>query len=152
MRAELPILSFFCLVVLIVILPLNLRRKSVANLAISGWLLVCNLIHAINSIVWAHNVAVQIPVWCDIGESNASEQKIILTIAHSVTKLLLASNIAIPAALICHFRELEGVSSNRHCNLSDRYKKLFEASLCILLPVIYICLRESYLVHPVVRC
>ena len=68
MRAELPILSFFCLAILIIILPLNMKRKSVPNIVLSGWLLVCNLIHAINSVVWAHNVTVQIPVWCDIGK------------------------------------------------------------------------------------
>lgn len=68
MRAELPVLSFFCLVILIITLPLNIKRKSIPNLVLSGWLLTCNLIHAINSVVWAHNVIIQIPVWCDIGK------------------------------------------------------------------------------------
>lgn len=59
-----------------------------------------------------------------------------------MTKLLLASNIALPAAYICHFRELENISSNRESH-NNRYKgKLFQALLCIPLPIIYICLRE----------
>jgi hypothetical protein len=71
MRAELPVLSFICVTILTIILCLKLRRSSVANLTIVGWLLACNLLHAINSIVWSNNVAIKIPAWCDIGRFNA---------------------------------------------------------------------------------
>jgi pheromone a factor receptor len=49
-----------------------LRRGSVANLTLVGWLLACNLLHAINSIIWADNLAIHVPVWCDIGERCAT--------------------------------------------------------------------------------
>jgi pheromone a factor receptor len=68
MRAELPVISFICATILILILSQNLRRRSVANLTLIGWLLACNLLHAINSIIWADSVAIQIPAWCDIGK------------------------------------------------------------------------------------
>jgi pheromone a factor receptor len=72
MRAELPVLSFICAAILTIILPQNLRRHSVANLSLVGWLLACNLIHGINSIIWADRVAIQIPVWCDLGKRCAT--------------------------------------------------------------------------------
>jgi Pheromone A receptor len=72
MRAELPVLSFICAAILTIILSQNLRRGCVANLALVGYLLACNLLHAINSVIWADNVAIHIPVWCDIGERYAT--------------------------------------------------------------------------------
>jgi pheromone a factor receptor len=75
MGAELPVLSFICAAILTVILALKLRRSSVANLTLIGWLLACNLLHAINSIAWANSVAIQVPAWCDIGGYNATIAK-----------------------------------------------------------------------------
>lgn len=72
MRAELPILSFTLVAFLTFIVSLNLKRSSVANLTLVGWLLVCNLLHAINSVIWANNVAIQVPAWCDIGRFKAT--------------------------------------------------------------------------------
>lgn len=77
-RLELSILSFLSALLLagliIITLCVKLERRSnlnVANISIIGWLLVCNLIHAINAIIWAGNndLKVHALVWCDIGKS-----------------------------------------------------------------------------------
>lgn len=53
------------------LLPLSWhwRAGNVATLSIIGWLFVSNIIYAVDSLVWADNLDIVIPVWCDISES-----------------------------------------------------------------------------------
>jgi pheromone a factor receptor len=62
-----------------------------------------------------------------------------------VTKILLGSNVALPAACLCLLRDLDAIMSIReptHSTPSKRNYRMFDATLCILLPIVYICLRE----------
>jgi pheromone a factor receptor len=68
MRSDLQAISFVCAGLLAILLVLPRIRRNVANLAIVLWLLACNLIHGINAIIWAGNIDIHVPAWCDIGE------------------------------------------------------------------------------------
>ena len=67
MHAELPVISFFCFALLVIFIPTRRVRCNVANLAIVSWLAGYNLVHGINVLIWAGNVNIRVPVWCDIG-------------------------------------------------------------------------------------
>jgi pheromone a factor receptor len=63
----------------------------------------------------------------------------------TVTKILLGSNIALPAACLCLLRDLDEALSIREpapSSHSKRDLRMFDATMCILLPIVYICLRE----------
>ena len=70
MAVELALLSFVSIVLLGVFIPVKRVRTSVPSLAILLWLIGCNLVHGINALIWAGNVNVHVPVWCDIGKSS----------------------------------------------------------------------------------
>ena len=67
MRTELPVISFLCTGLLLLLSPVFLHSRNVAVISLAVWLLLASTIHGVNSIVWAGNEAVHIPVWCDIG-------------------------------------------------------------------------------------
>jgi pheromone a factor receptor len=63
----------------------------------------------------------------------------------AVTKILIGSNVALPAACLCLLRNLDEISSNREPTpniLAKRDHRMFDATMCILLPIVYVCLRE----------
>lgn len=69
MLVALPVISFLCASLLIIVfLPVRRIYTNTANLAFVLWLIFGNLIHGINSLVWAGNVDIHIPEWGDIGE------------------------------------------------------------------------------------
>lgn len=68
MRAELPVLSFLSVLLFVIILPGQLKSTSIPAISTFVWLTICNIIHGINSIIWAGNVDTHVPVWCDIGQ------------------------------------------------------------------------------------
>ncbi|KAH6890839.1 pheromone receptor [Coprinopsis sp. MPI-PUGE-AT-0042] len=109
-------------------LPVKRVYSDVPSLALVFWLLVANLIHLVNAIVWAGNVEVHSEIWCDI-----------------TTKLVLGVNVAIPAAFLCIGRQLELLSSKRKLfNADPRYHRnsmIFEALCCYFIPLIYMSLH-----------
>lgn len=46
------------------------RRQYFPSFLIALWLLLANIIYGVNSLVWASDAAVRIPVWCDISKSS----------------------------------------------------------------------------------
>jgi len=68
MAVGLAILSFLCVAFLSVFISAQRVRTSVPRLAIILWLCGYNLVRGINMLVWAGNVEIYVPVWCDIGE------------------------------------------------------------------------------------
>ncbi|KAL0068229.1 hypothetical protein AAF712_004614 [Marasmius tenuissimus] len=91
------------------------------------WLVVGNLIHGVNSLVWSGNTDIHIPVWCDI-----------------VTKVLLAVAFALPASCFCMAANLELLASKRPLvdTESARRKRLvFTIIICWVAPVIYTLLH-----------
>lgn len=66
------------------------------------------------------------------------------------TRLLLGSNVGLPATFICIARKLEFVSSQREPPPDGQNKRVqiaIDVALCIVLPIIYILLRESSSKH-----
>ncbi|KAG6811096.1 hypothetical protein H0H92_008984 [Tricholoma furcatifolium] len=70
-----------------------------------AWLLGANLVHGINATIWANNIELRVPVWCDI-----------------VTKLLVGVMIALPGALLSMSRRLELVASKRPISSEPKYQ------------------------------
>ncbi|KAF9011852.1 pheromone A receptor-domain-containing protein [Cyathus striatus] len=127
MHAELPVLSFLCVALLAVFMPVRRVHGNVANLAIISWLAVCNLIHGINSLEWAGNIDMSGPIWCDI-----------------VTLVVLALNIALPGACVCIARELERVASQRKfsSHISQvRTRAAIDIFICYAIPLLYMALH-----------
>ena len=67
MRTELPVVSFLCIGLLLLLSPVFVHSRNTAVISLAIWLLLSNIIHGVDSIVWAGNVAVHVPAWCDIG-------------------------------------------------------------------------------------
>jgi len=73
MAVILVALSFTCAALLAVFIPVRRIRTSIPDLAIVLWLTGYNIIHGVNALVWAGNVDIHIPVWCDIGRRFSRE-------------------------------------------------------------------------------
>lgn len=67
MRAELPAISFLCVAALVLVAPVFASSRNIPVLSLAAWLLCCNVIHGVNTLVWAGNDAIHVPAWCDIG-------------------------------------------------------------------------------------
>ncbi|KAG6886020.1 hypothetical protein C0992_004730 [Termitomyces sp. T32_za158] len=127
MQATLAAISFVCAALLALFVPIARVRQNVANLAIVSWLLGANLVHGINAVIWAGNVEIHAPVWCDI-----------------VTKLLVGVTVALPGAFLSIARQLELVSSTRRISEESKGRKsrvMLEFILCYIVPLIYMCLH-----------
>lgn len=68
MAASLIAVSFLCAILLAVFIPVKRVYSDIPSLAIVLWLFVANLIHGVNSTLFANTVEVQSFVWCDICE------------------------------------------------------------------------------------
>jgi hypothetical protein len=66
MGAQLPIFSFLSTLLLFLILPAQVHHYSIPSASIIVWLIFCNIIHGVNSVLWFGNQADHAPVWCDI--------------------------------------------------------------------------------------
>ncbi|KAF9447643.1 STE3-domain-containing protein [Macrolepiota fuliginosa MF-IS2] len=127
MSAAQSAVSFICAAILAMFLAARRVREDVAKLALVAWLLGCNFVHGINAAAWSSNVDLKGLVWCDI-----------------VTRLVLATTIAIPGACLCISRYLETVSSSRHLPSGAkalRNRRLFDALVCYFIPLIYLPLH-----------
>ncbi|KAI8992850.1 pheromone A receptor-domain-containing protein [Trametes punicea] len=122
MRAELPTVSFFCVAALVLVAPLFASSRNFPVLSLAAWLICCNIIHGVNTIIWAGNDAIHVPVWCDI-----------------VTRILLAAQIAIPGSALALVLRL------RRCALGQdtsrgRSPTTPDVMLCLILPILYMIL------------
>ncbi|KAI0318404.1 GPCR fungal pheromone mating factor [Amylostereum chailletii] len=125
MHAEFPTLSFLSIVLLLLILPGQLKSHTIPAVSVICWLFVCNIIHGVNSILWADSLDDHAPVWCDIA-----------------SKILLGAMVAIPGAFFCISRQLELLTSrHEHVQKHVQYKTLVEVVMCIVIPVVYMALH-----------
>ncbi|KAJ8456856.1 hypothetical protein ONZ51_g11877 [Trametes cubensis] len=123
MRAELPTVSFLGVAALVLVAPVVASSRNIPVLSLAAWLLCCNVIHGVNTIVWAGNNAVHVPAWCDI-----------------VTRILLAAQIAIPGSALALVLKL------RRCALGQETTRRTstltpDLLLCFAVPVAYIILH-----------
>ncbi|THG94556.1 hypothetical protein EW026_g6937 [Hermanssonia centrifuga] len=117
-----PIAGAFVAAILVLIpLGSHWRARNVATLSMITWLFLINMIYGINALVWAGNVDIKTPVWCDI-----------------TTKLIIGASSAFPAAALCICKYLEMVASGRVVRLTSidhRRRMIFEVLLCVGVPV-----------------
>ncbi|KZT19582.1 fungal pheromone STE3G-protein-coupled receptor [Neolentinus lepideus HHB14362 ss-1] len=124
---EFPVVTLLCAALLLVPLPWHLRARNVATLSMIGWLFVLNVIYAVDAIVWANNVKILVPVWCDI-----------------TTKVIVGGNFALPAACLCVCIHLEKVSSVRAARTTSREKRrrqIIEGLMCFGIPTLFMALH-----------
>ncbi|KAF9007126.1 Rcb2.42 [Cyathus striatus] len=127
MRVELPVGAFIAAFLVLVPLPWHWRARNVPTLSIIIWLFFCNLSSAINTIIWAGNVKIVAPVWCDI-----------------VTKLQIGATMALPACCLCLCIRLERISAIREANATAckrRQRVFFDLFMCWGLPAIHMALH-----------
>nr|AAF01419.1 Rcb2.42 [Coprinopsis cinerea] len=123
MRYEMPICAFLAAILVLIPLPWHWRAKNIPTLSLSIWLFVSNIIYGVNSILWADNYAVKVPVWCDI-----------------VTKIQIGATLSLPACCLCLCIRLERIASTRAASTSATSKRrtaIFDVMMCWILPMIY---------------
>lgn len=156
MSAAQPAIPFLCAAILAIFIAVRRVREDVAKLALVAWLLGCNIVHAINAAMWSSNLDLKAFAWCDIGmlSSKFSLKRTdftFLSFFSPVTKLALATTVAIPGACLCISRHLEMVSSSRNLPSGAnalRNQRLFDAFFCYLIPLCYLPLRACILLQP----
>ncbi|KAJ7212693.1 Rcb2.42, partial [Mycena pura] len=122
MLYEFPISGFAAAALLLVPLPWHWRARNVPTLSIIAWLLISNIIVAVNSIIWADNVNDTARVWCDI-----------------TTKLQIGATMSLPACCLALCVHLERIASVRQVRTSADQKHrrmLFDLAMCWGLPII----------------
>ncbi|KAF7326986.1 STE3-domain-containing protein [Mycena sanguinolenta] len=127
MHPEFAPIAFLSAFSLALPLPWHWRAGNVATLSIMFWLFVTNIIYAIDALIWGNNVDIVATVWCDIS-----------------TKLIVGSNIALPAACLCVCIHLESVASVRQArtSISDkRRRQLYELLACFVVPLVFMILH-----------
>ncbi|KAF8174224.1 GPCR fungal pheromone mating factor [Pholiota molesta] len=127
MHLELPIAAFIAAALSLAPLPWHWRGGTVPTIAISLWLFVSNAIYGVNTIIWAGNVRIVAPVWCDIA-----------------TKIIIGANLGLPASIFCLCIHLERVSSVRNAATSlvqKRRRQYIDGAVCFGLPAIYMALH-----------
>ena len=82
MRLELPIGAFLASALVLLPLHRHVKARNVATVSLVAWLFLSNLIAGINAIIWAQNVRVVVPIWCDIGKHTSFCDKRSLTCCH----------------------------------------------------------------------
>ena len=151
MAPALIAVSAICAIFLACFLPVRRVYSDVPSLALVSWLLMANLVHLVNAVVWAGNVDVHSEIWCDISEFHISRGVFATLTSVIATKLVLGVNVAVPAAFLCIGRQLELLSSKRKLYNADarfhRNSMLFEVLCCYFIPLIYMALRKSSSFH-----
>ncbi|KAI0694922.1 pheromone A receptor-domain-containing protein [Cerioporus squamosus] len=123
MRTELPVVSFLCMGLLLILSPAFLHSRNVALISLAAWLVLCNLVHGVNALLWSGNDNVHVPAWCDI-----------------MTRVLLAAQMALPGCALALARKLrqcaigQEVTQRAHTYMQD-------LTFCLIIPLAYIVLH-----------
>lgn len=149
MHAELAVFSLLSVLIISLILFYRPFWNNSTVIALALWLVVCNAVYGVDAILWADNTNVHIPGWCDIGACFCMSvgEGVMLNIV-TVTRILLAANVALPGACLGISVDLERIASTRSMP-DDKYTKkmrlIYDITLCFLIPIFYISLRMSSL-------
>ncbi|KAI0060058.1 fungal pheromone STE3G-protein-coupled receptor [Artomyces pyxidatus] len=130
---EFPVVTILSAVFLLFPLPWHWSAGNVSMLSMIFWLFLSNIIYAVDSIVWAGNVNEVAVLWCDI-----------------TTKIIIGSNVALPAAClsICiHLEQLASVRQATQTQASKRRRQYFELGLCFGLPAFVMALHYTVQGH-----
>ena len=139
MHFELPIASFISIFLSLAPLPWHWRAGTVPTVSISLWLFISNLINGINTIIWANNLRIVVPVWCDISQYFPSMPFRISLMArppHQVLKsLLVPLSRFLPRYSACAFtsnvfRPFDKLPQTSLRNAEDNISTASSASAC----------------------
>lgn len=122
-RYDLTVISFLAAFLVVVPFPWHWRAKNIATLTTMAWLFILNLFRAVNTIIWAGNVKVIAPAYCDIG-----------------TMLWTAAGWGLPASSVCITRHLAAVASPNFTptGLNEkRHRFWFEMVMCVFMPFVF---------------
>jgi pheromone a factor receptor len=105
------------------------------------------LVQCINSIVWNKNMVNRAPIYCDIGESvDLSSLERSLTLRHhTVARLQVAQNVAIPACSLCINRRLYKIATAKVAmtTSAERRRAVIQDLLIGLgIPILQMIVRE----------
>ncbi|KAJ6522339.1 Rcb2.42 [Mycena vulgaris] len=124
---ELPIGAFVAAVLVLVPLPWHWRARNVPTLSIIAWLFFSNIMLGVNAIIWAGNINIVAPVWCDIA-----------------TKFQVGATMALPACCLCLCIHLERIASVRQVRTTVEQKQrrmVFDLAMCWGVPFISMALH-----------
>ncbi|KAI0830074.1 pheromone A receptor-domain-containing protein [Trametes gibbosa] len=128
MRAELPAISFLCVAALVLVAPVFVSSRNIPVSSLAAWLICCNVIHGVNTLAWAGNDAIHIPVWCDI-----------------VTRVLLAAQFALPGSALALVLKLRRCALGRE-TIRRVSTLTTDLILCLVLPIV--CILLHIIVQP----
>jgi len=136
-------------------IELNLRRIAwnTGTCLYMAWAGLACLNQFINSIVWKGNVINWAPVWCDICEftliicNNVDPKRHLIA-----ARIIVGTNVAIPAASLCINRRLYYISSVRSVTITKAEKRravMVDLAIGLGIPVVFMVLRmlASVLLH-----
>ncbi|KAJ7691145.1 pheromone A receptor-domain-containing protein [Mycena rosella] len=116
--------AFLGSALVLVPLPWHWRARNIPTLSIIAWLFLCNLTFGINALIWASNVNIVVPVWCDM-----------------VTKLKIGATVGLPACVLCLALHLRAIASALDPPKRDRRHVIMDLMLCCGLPVTIMALH-----------
>ncbi|KAJ9295508.1 hypothetical protein DTO271G3_5964 [Paecilomyces variotii] len=122
-----PLLSLLSVILSITPLMWHLRNSNFPAVCLIGWFLVNNLFNIVNAFIWPTDDVDS--WWSGVGLCDIE------------VKLMVASYVGIPGALLCIFRHLAEVLDTERTVLvpsrSQRRKKLaIEISFCLVIPIL----------------
>ncbi|KAK0219082.1 pheromone receptor Rcb2 B44 [Armillaria fumosa] len=126
-----PIFAFFGFILPLIPLRWHLLAWNSGTCYFIFWSSIANLNLFVNSIVWHGNAKNSAPLWCDIS-----------------IRIMMAASVAIPASSLCINRRLYQIASIRAVSVTRAEKRcaiFIDSLFCVLLPVIFTALRESFL-------
>jgi pheromone a factor receptor len=149
MHAEMPLASFLCAAFLFVPLRQFSKSADLPGIVLTAWLILLNVVGALNTIIWANSTDIIAEPWCDIGMFvlflRQWGHSIYVTI---VTKLIVGFHMVLPSCCLCiainaehKYHPVQG----RPLPQTALSRKVVQLSLCFLIPVIYMALRTSHL-------
>ncbi|KAJ7088261.1 pheromone A receptor-domain-containing protein [Mycena epipterygia] len=116
--------AFIASALVLVPLPWHWRARNIPTLSIIAWLFLCNLTYGVNAIIWAGNVDIVLPVWCDI-----------------VTKIKIGATMGLPACCLCMALQLYAIASSLKPPKRSRAGLVVDLMLCCGLPIIIMALH-----------
>jgi len=110
---------FIALGLVLVTLPHHWRVRNLATLSIIAWLSAYNLIYGIDAIIWAGNVDIVAPVWCDI-----------------VTKIKIGADVGLPGCCLCMAKRLNRIAYGFEMSPRGWRHRTLDIILCWVFPFI----------------